>query len=138
MVIKSIIIWLINLSVGVVTGLYSGLVVARYQRFSDLRSQAKKTILEIDYIHENGRMIFPRRSEVPEFTQIASELLYLKHRKAASRLLNLQSEIYSSIQDAGMGRISYDNFQSQYLEWQRAISAISPNPFQLLRLFSGL
>ena len=128
----------ISVPIGLISGLYAGLVVARYQRFADLRLQAKRVVIELGCSVEGDHMVFPGRSETPELSIIASDLLFLKHRNAAEVLLLLTSQIYGSIQDAKMGRISFDNYQNQLLSWQRAINAISPSPFQLLRLWAGL
>ncbi|WP_306590045.1 hypothetical protein [Geothrix sp. 21YS21S-4] len=128
----------ISIPLSVLCGLFSGLVVARYQRFSDLRYQAKKVIWEIGFVSEGDHLEFPSRTEAPELSSIASELLFLKHREAAETLLRLHAGMYGSIQDARMGRISFEKFNKIYGGWQESIMAISPNMRQLLRLRGGL
>jgi len=135
---ESIISIIVSVPIGLISGLYAGLVVARYQRFSDLRFQAKRIVLELGCSVENDHMIFPKRSDTPEFYAIASDLLFLKHRKAAEVLLRLNSQIYETIQHAKMGRINFGTYQDHLLSWQLSINAISPNPLQLLRLWAGL
>jgi hypothetical protein len=129
---------LISIPIGLVSGLYAGLVVARYQRFADLRLQAKRVVIELGCSMEGDHMVFPGRTETPELAIIASDLLLLKHRHAAEVLLKLTSQIYATIQDAKMGRITFSDYQHQLLSWQSAINAISPSPIPLLRLWAGL
>jgi hypothetical protein len=135
---ESIISLLIGIPLGVISGVFSGLLVARYQRFAELRFQSKKIVLEIDFIWEGDRMNFPGRSTASDFSPIVSDLLFLKHRRAAGVLLRLYSEVASSIQGAQAGSIGYEEFERLYISWQQSIRAMSPNLFQLVRLWGGL
>lgn len=123
---------------GIVSGLYAGVVVARYQRFADLRLQAKKLILEIEFIKHDNKIIFPKRKDFPEFDIIVSDLLFLRHKKAAETILQLSVDIRSAITRAEAGQIDITSFNNDYLSWQVSIRSISPNPLQVLRVWGGL
>ncbi|MCX7069355.1 MAG: hypothetical protein NTW85_16935 [Methylococcales bacterium] len=123
---------------GIVSGLYAGIVVARYQRFADLRLQAKKLILEIEFINHGNKIIFPKRKGIPEFDIIVSDLLFLRHKKAAETILQLSVDIRSAITRAEAGQIDINSFNNDYLSWQVSIRSISPSPLQVLRLWGGL
>lgn len=125
---------------GIISGLYAGIVVARYQRFADLRLQAKKIILEIEYLSDsNGnRITFTKRKDIPEFSIIGSDLLFLRHKKAADTILQLSKDVKSAIIKAEVGQIDLYSFSNDYQSWQVSIRSISPSPLQLLRLWGGL
>jgi hypothetical protein len=122
----------------ILSGLYAGLIVARYQRFADLRLQAKKVILEIYYIHQDSKMTFPKRKSVPEFVIIASDLFFLKHKKAGIAINQLSTEIYSTINEAETGKMDCETFKKCYQSWQDSINNISPSLLQIIRLRGGL
>lgn len=135
---ESLIALLLGVPVGIISGLYSGLIVARYQRFSDLRSQVLRIIREIDFIKENSRIDFPKRKDVPELTLIASDFFFLRHVRAGESTLRLQKEISEALYLASRGKISYETFESQYASWQDSGRRLRPNPIWLLRFWAGL
>ena len=135
---ETLISFLLGIPVGVISGLYSGLIVARYQRFADLRSQVLRVIREIDFIDEASRINFPRRKDVPELILTASDFLFLKHRRAGENTLRLASEITEALNLASKGKMEYEVFQVRYSAWQHAGRSLSPSPSRLLRLWSGL
>lgn len=135
---ETLISLLLGIPIGVISGLYSGLIVARYQRFADLRSQVLRVIREIDFIKEESRIAFPKRKDVPELFLVASDFLFLKHRRAGESTLKLASEINEALYLASNGNIDYEVFQARYSAWQDAGRSLGPSPIRLLRLWSGL
>jgi hypothetical protein len=129
---------LLGIPIGVISGLYSGLIVARYQRFADLRLQVLRVIREIEFTKEESRIDFPRRKGVPELVIVASDFLFLKHRRAGESTLQLASEIEEALYLASKGKIGYEVFHARYSGWQDAGRSLGPNPIPLLRLWSGL
>ena len=128
----------LSIPIGLISGLYAGLVIARYQRFADLRLQAKKIILEIDYISEGTKMLFPHRQDTREFHIIASDLLFLGHTSAGIKMLEISQEIQQSISEAKSGTIDFKKFDEKYLSWQQSIRSLSPKMLQIMRLWGGL
>ena len=128
----------ISVPIGIIGGLYAGLLVARYQRFADLRLKARRVVQELGFIQEGNRIEIRGPRETPELGFIASELLFLQHREAAEVLLKLGPEIYSTLMDAEMNRITLADLYEKYDDWQDATIGISPNRWQILKIWAGL
>jgi hypothetical protein len=135
---ETIISLLLSIPIGIISGLYAGLVVARYQRFADLRLQAKKIIIEIDWIWEENKIVFPRRSNVREFSTIASDLLFLGHKAAGKNVLEIQHSVTRTISEARDGRVSFDEFSESYGNWQYRIRSLAPQTLPILKIWGGL
>jgi hypothetical protein len=118
--------------------LYAGVVVARYQRFADLRLQAKKVILEIDWIWEEDKMVFPHRTNVREFSTIASDLLFLGHKAAGTNVLEIQYSVTRTISEASYGRVNFEEFSESYVRWQYRIRSLAPQTYSILKIWGGL
>lgn len=129
---------LISVPIGIIGGLYAGLLVARYQRFADLRLRARRVVQDLGFSQEGSRIEIRGPRETPELGFIASELLFLQHRDAAEVLLKLGPEIYSTLIDAEMNRISLTELYERYSAWQDATIGISPNRRQMLKIWAGL
>lgn len=129
---------LMGVPVGIISGLYSGLIVARYQRFSELRARLLRIIREIDFIGDEKRITFPARKDVPELTPIASDFFFLQHTDAGEQTLRLQTAIKEAIYLGSLGRIDSELFGEKFLEWQEGGRRLKPNVLQLLRLWGGL
>lgn len=129
---------LLSIPIGLLSGLYAGIIVARYQRFADLRNQAVRIIREIDFFLEGQRIRLLRRTEVPELVLISSDLIFIKHRKAGKDLLHLMPEIHESLFLAPLGQISFEVFSSNHKSWQTSINALKPNKLQLFSFFAPL
>ena len=135
---ETIISLLLSIPLGIISGLYAGVVVARYQRFADLRLQAKKVILEIDWIWEEDRMVFPRRTNVREFSTIASDLLSLSHKAAGTNVLEIQYSVTRTISEASDGRVNFEEFSESMGNWQYRIRSLAPQAFTILKIWGGL
>jgi hypothetical protein len=135
---ETIISLVLSIPLGIISGLYAGVVVARYQRFADLRLQAKKIILEIDWIWEEDKMVFPHRTNVREFSTIASDLLFLGHKAAGTNVLEIQDSVTRTISEARVGSISFEEFSDSYGSWQHRIRSLAPQMFPILKIWGGL
>ena len=135
---ETIISLLLSIPLGIISGLYAGVIVARYQRFADLRLQAKKVILEIDWNWEEDRMVFPRRTNVREFSTIASDLLFLGHKAAGTNVLEIQYSVTRTISEASDGRVNFEEFSESYGNWQYRIRSLAPQTFTILKIWGGL
>ena len=124
--------------VGLLSGVYAGLVVARYQRFADLRLQAKRLVLQAEYIWEGNKMFFLKKIDMSEFDIISSDFYFLNHRDSGDKMLSLISQITSSVFDAENGIIGFTEFDKKYLSWQKDIRSLKPNYWQLIKLWGGL
>jgi hypothetical protein len=135
---ETIISLVLSIPLGIISGLYAGVVVARYQRFADLRLQAKKIILEIDWIWEEDKMVFPHRTNVREFSTIASDLLFLGNKTAGTNVLEIQDSVTRTISEARVGSISFEEFSDSYGSWQYRIRMLAPQMFPILKIWGGL
>lgn len=129
---------LLSIPLGIISGLYAGLIVARYQRFADLRLQAKKVILEIDWIWEEDRMIFPSRDNVRELSAIASDLLFLGHKIAGTNVLEIQDSATRIVSKARVGRVNFEEFSESFTDWQYRIRSLAPQALPILKIWGGL
>lgn len=128
----------LSVPIGIISGLYAGIIVARYQRFADLRLHANKLVLEIEFMWEGTKMVFPHRKETPEFFTISSDLFFLGHKSAGTKVCEIQQDIQRIILEASAGRISSELFSENYISWQRKIRALSPEMLPILRIWGGL
>ena len=116
-----------SLPIGVIAGLYSGLIITRYSRFTSLRSEAIRIVRTIDYMASNNNLVITRTEELPKLFLIVSDLLSLKHRKAAETLSTLNAAILESNALAERGQITSGVYDQRYLHWQKMIREMSPN-----------
>jgi hypothetical protein len=115
---------LLGLAVGVISGLYSGLVVTRMARFDALKNEMKRLILAIDFIGDEREVHFRVRKDMGDFSSIASDFGYLGHSKAANIALRLSSEIFSAV---GVNRQTVEEIDTQYRDWQKRCRELRPN-----------
>ena len=129
---------ILSIPIGIISGLYAGVIVARYQRFADLRLQAKKVILEIDWIWEETKMVFPRRKDLPEFSTIASDFFFLGHKPAGTEVPEVWQDVTRTMNEARAGRVNSEKFNESYGRWQHQIRSLSPRMFPILKIWGGL
>lgn len=129
---------LLGIPPGIFGGIYAGLIVARYQRFADLRSELLRIIRAIDYMDENGRVQIKENKNIADILHIAGDFAFLCHKGAFKITSTLYSEIANTNHHAKSGRLGYDQYSVQHKKWQQQARSISPNPLVLLRFLSGL
>lgn len=135
---ETILSLLLSIPIGIISGLYAGIIGARYQRFADLRLQAKKVVLEIDFVWKDTKMIFPGRTETPEFSTISSDLFFISHKSAGTKVLEIWHDIKRNIAEASAGQINSTTFNKNYVHWQHKIRNLSPDMLPILRIWGGL
>lgn len=121
----SVLEFVINSIVALLTGISTGLVVSRMARFEELRNEARRIVWGIDYIYGEGAR--PRVTEqrpVGELLYVSSELYALKHASAGGAVSDLLQEItatlYSPPADA-------ETMNRRYLDWQRTCRELKPD-----------
>lgn len=129
---------LLGIPPGIIGGIYAGLIVARYQRFADLRSELLRIIRGIDFMDENGRVRITENKDTADILHIAGDFAFLRHKHAFEIASGLNAEISSTNHQAKGGGLTYEQYSEQYRKWQHRARSISPNPLVLLRLWSGL
>lgn len=127
-----------NIIVGMLSGIYAGLIVARYQRFADLRLEARKIVLRIDFMDEESRIVLRNERGIEGFPIIASDLFFLRHRQAGEAVNGLWSKMSKVLYDAQHGKMDFATFCTEYAAWQKEVRSLRPNLWQLLRFKGGL
>jgi hypothetical protein len=129
---------LLTLIIGFLLGSFSSFAIARLQKFTDLRAQAKRVVLEIDFMGSGSQIDFPRSADAAELVFISCELQSYGHHRAAESLSLLASEINLSIFQASNRQIDISEFSALNAKWQRIISRIKPSKFRLFSLMPSL
>lgn len=129
---------LLGIPPGIIGGIYAGLIVARYQRFADLRSELLRIIRAIDFMDENGRVQITEHKDTADILHIAGDFAFLRHKCAFEITSELNAAISTTNYRAKGGGLTYQQYSAQYEKWQHRARSISPNPLVLLRLWSGL
>ena len=120
--------FLTNVIVGVLTGAFSSWLVTKYARFSSLRSEALRIIKRIDYVWEVKPRFSNHERATSNLHAIASDLLYLGHKRAGEDLLRINQELSLALQEAQGGAISYEAFDKRYGTLQSSIRQLLPTP----------
>lgn len=95
----------INLLMSLATGGYMGIVVSKAVAFSNIKKEALRIVRTIDTLGPNGA-VFHKTENVTTLLLLSSELLGLKHKKAA-RIINevfidINKEIFSPSLDSSI------------------------------------
>ena len=115
---------LLGLGAGVISGIYSGLVVTRMARFDSLKNELRRLILAIDFIGNESEVRLSVRKDVADLSAIASDFGQLGHREAADETLKLSSEIFSTV---AARQEPADTIEQQYSNWQKCCRRLRPN-----------
>lgn len=86
----------INLLMSLTTGGYMGIVVSKAVAFSNIKKEALRIVRTIDTLGPNGP-VFHKTEDVTTLLLLSSELLGLKHKKAAGVINNVFSDINKEI-----------------------------------------
>lgn len=138
MSIDSIISLLLGIPIGVMGGLWSGIVVARYTRFSELRNEALRIIRRIDFMQDGEKIKVTNHEDISKFSLIASDFYFLKHQKAGQSISALSQDVLTINQSAANGTISMDNYKIAFLDWQNTVRMLSPKYSVILSLWGKL
>ncbi|NYZ62569.1 hypothetical protein [Luteimonas deserti] len=118
---------LLSLPIGIVSGLYSSLVVTKYARFSELRREALRIIRSIDYIGDETHMTIREPRSLSSLALIASDLYGLGHRPAGDKVKSLYDIILGANRSVVSGAMVTHTYMAQHADWQRQVREIGPN-----------
>ena len=116
----------INVGLGILSGVYAGLIVARFVKFEEIRTQVKRVIQDIDFMNEgpNGELVMISEPRIRDLHNCHSDLLYLQHESAAKVVGDLIAAISNVKHTAGQVTGDIGDF---YNVWQSMIRKIIPN-----------
>lgn len=122
---------IISLVTGVTAGIYSGLIVTRVSRFEQLRDEAKRIILSIDYISDGNRVKFKVRRDIADIAFVSSDLIFLGHKAAGDEVWSLFNEVSNMLNSQST---TSENMHKNYPLWQKRCRQLSPNLKIILNL----
>lgn len=135
---ETIISFFLGIPIGLVSGLYTGLIVTRYARFAELRNETLRIIRSIDYMETETSVIVSNDENVSNLLNVASDLLFLRHQKAGEQVSQLLKDISSTTRDAQVGRVNVVEYGCQHSIWQKVARELPPNKFVLWALWGNL
>lgn len=95
----------INLLMSLATGGYMGIVVSKAVAFSNIKKEALRIVRTIDTLGPNGA-VFHKTENVTTLLLLSSELLGIKHKKAAGVInkvfIDINKEIFSPSLDSSI------------------------------------
>ena len=129
---------LLGIPLSIITGLYSGAILSRYVRFSELRNEVLRIIRKIDFTQEQHGLSISKNDDVAKLILISSDLYFLKHRKAAETVNSIRAEIDEISMNASIGRLKVGAFEQNYSNWQHMARTLPPNKLVLWSLWAKL
>lgn len=99
---------LFSLFLGVVSGLYSGVIVSRINRFSSLKSEVLNSFNNIDYLAFDDREKYLLNSSIKKIRQIANDFFRFGHFEAGEITLYAASELDKKLQILINGEVDED------------------------------
>nr|WP_312231724.1 hypothetical protein [Pseudomonas sp.] len=118
---------LVGLILSLPIGLYSGIIIARYSKFSELRDEALRIVRTISYMQEERKIIVSEKNDLPKLTLISSELLFRQHQKAADSIITLSAAIADTNHEAESGKTPIETYEQRYLHWQKIVRELQPS-----------
>lgn len=116
-----------SLLLGIPIAFYCSAVYGRISHFSELKREVLRIIRTVDFMQEENGVVITKDEEIPKLTLIVSELLFLKHRKAAEDVSRICSDFHEVSMHARVGRLDVLAFGQSYSNWQSAINNLPPN-----------
>lgn len=127
MSLESLLALIFSLPIGIAGGLYSSLVVTKYARFSELRSEALRIIRSIGFIGDDDKLEITEPESLKSMALIASDLAGLGHKVACETVLEIYNVILASNSATTAGEMRPTAYMDAYADWQRRTREISPN-----------
>ena len=110
---------LLGIPIGLISGLYTGLIVTRYARFAELRNEVLRIVRTIDFMENGARVDISNDHDVPKLVLISSDLLFLGHRVAGEQVIRLSSDMSTKNYSARHGQINVEEYGKHYASWQK-------------------
>jgi hypothetical protein len=135
---ESILTLIYGVPIGILSGIYSGVIVSRYARFAELRNEVLRVVRSICYISEESKIIISNDSNFSMLVLISSDLFFLKHKKSAERVNLISSQIREAGYKASNGQLTYDEYNKLILDCQFLARNLPANKAILWSLWGKL
>lgn len=123
---------------GILSGLYSGLVVSRAAQFNELIREAERPLKRFDCMEEDGKVIF--RFSTDDLRAIgfaAADLAANGHVQASVAVTAVEREINDAILKAKGGRFSYVDLENAALVLRHRLGALRPTRLAIYSPFAA-
>lgn len=117
----------VNVCIGLATGIYAGVVMARVMLFASVRQRARQVIRTVDFIQTaSGWETLKPTVRVEELSDCASELFHLRHQEAGMKMMDLAREVSDAL-DRNMPDKARANLGERHGEWYERIRQLPPS-----------
>lgn len=110
-----------------VLGIWITVAHNRQTKFADLKSEALRLVRAIDFIQEGGQVRVFNNENIGNLILIASEFATRGHPNAASKLMEIHSDISEITMHASHGRLNTTHFAQNFSLWQQSIRNLEPS-----------
>lgn len=118
---------IISLLLGIPIAFYCSAVYGRIIRFSEIKREVLRIIRIVDFMQEGTGVVITKDEDISKLSLIISELLSLRHRKAAEEVSRICSDFHEVSIHAKIGRLDASAFGHSYSNWQSAANNLPPN-----------
>jgi hypothetical protein len=127
-----------SIPIGIISGLYTGIIVSKYARFAELRSEALRVVRGFNYIGDGQRISLLSGSELSDLSLIASELMQLGHKRAGLVVREIENLAASARMSVEASKMQVEDLNISLLAWQRTLRRTGCNKLHLVWPFGGL
>ncbi|MBJ9658660.1 hypothetical protein I5588_29510 [Burkholderia multivorans] len=126
---------IVNIVIGVLTGLYAGLIVARAARFNSARSDLVLAIQKVGYrIDESGNTVMGNPAYLSEVYYAIAQMTSLGHSSVSPQINSIGDDLLKALKELTENKASDGptKFNAQVTSWQKTVRALRPDWCQLL------
>lgn len=118
---------IIGLLLGIPIAFYCSAVYGRISHFSEIKREVLRIVRMVDFMQEKAGVVITKDEEISKLPLIVSELISLKHSKAAEEVSKICSDFHEMSMHARLGRLSASTFGNCYSNWQTTANNLPPN-----------
>src|SRR5438309_11899601 len=107
---------LLSIPVGLYLSFYSGLIVARWARFEDLRYELIRLLQSLEWPPGSNIFVLTGNYRAFDIVLISSDLLSLGHADAGNTVMKIANEVANEL---GRGRdfLTFEQLEEQFSVW---------------------
>lgn len=124
-----------NIIIGLITGLYSGIIVSRSARFSVARSALVRSIQEVGYrIDHSAATVMGNPLALSGLYYAMAEFVSLGHATSVKEVEGVDKELIQALKDltADPSTNGQAKFNNTIQNWQRKVMNLKPDWCQIL------
>ncbi|WP_313204259.1 hypothetical protein [Stenotrophomonas sp.] len=117
---------------GTIAGYYSGLLMAKVNKFNSLKFEALRVVRSINYLGDSKNTSVTRSEKTQDLHLIASELLMFKHQKSGMKVMAISNDVLDTLAACEFAPYDVALFEKQIAKWQLTLRGIKPSARLLL------